>query len=103
MLITIKSSENKVAPFNLPMDGTNTVLDLRNAIDAKLDETPLWGRYVIHANGGGSARIYVEGSRIEALSYVDKEKTLAELGIGEQGCTFVMEGLTLYRSPWGDE
>lgn len=103
MLITVKSKEEKITPFSITMEGTNTVLDLRRAIDSKLNEKPLWERFVIHANGGGSARIYFEGTKTNALPYKDNDKTLLEVGYGEDGCTLSIEGLTLYRSPWGDE
>lgn len=102
MLITIKSKEGKISPFTLVMVESNTVLDLRRAIESKLNETPLWGRFVIQANGGGSAKIYLEGSSTEALKYQNGEKSLSEMGYGDD-CTFSIEGLTLYRSPWGEE
>jgi hypothetical protein len=97
------SSEETIPAFIIDAELTDTVLSLRKKIGEKLDEKPLWCRYVIHANGGGSAKIYFTDTTTEALPYHMNEATLSDAGFSEENCNICLVGLTLYRSPWGDE
>ncbi len=97
------SDAETIPPFTIEVELTDTVWNLRKTIEAKLNEKPLWSRYCIDANGGGSASIVFTGTNIKAINSSQYQISLEEAGFSADKCNLCLVGLTLYRSPWGDE
>ena len=97
------SDAETILPFTVEEDLTDTVWNLRKKIEAKLNEKPLWARYCIDANGGGSASIVFTGTNIKAINSSQYQISLEQAGFSEDKCNLCLIDLTLYRSPWGDE